>query len=65
MREIRPKAVSLEVHCDRMARFVSGQMPWEAPPESRPEEDDLSSLTVSDWLRVAASIESVSLNTVS
>lgn len=64
MREKRPKAVSVEVHCNRMAMFVGGQMPWEVPPESGPEEKDLSSSTVFDWLRVAASIESVSVNTV-
>lgn len=59
------KPIALDLHCDRLGRFVLDHMGWVYPPDPRPKEEEyLSSLSVFDWLRVAASIESVFVNTL-
>lgn len=58
------QAIPIDLHCDRLGRFIAGQMAWACPRESLPEEEHLCSESVFEWLRIAASIESVSVNTL-
>jgi len=56
--------IPIDLHCDHLGRFVAGQMAWATPREPKPDEEHLCSESVFEWLRIAASIESVSVNTL-
>jgi len=56
------QTIPIDLHCDRLGRFVAGQMARAAPREPKLEEEHLCSDSVFEWLRIAASIESVSVN---
>ena len=58
------QTIPIDLHCDLLGRFVAGQMAWAFPREPKPDEEHLCSESVFEWLRIAASIESVSVNTL-